>query len=178
MLASWRKRYDQLRQHIKKQKHYFANKGPSSQSYGFSNSHVWMWDLDYRESWARKNLCFWNVVLEKTLESPLDWMENQSVHPKENQSWIFIARTDVEAETPILWPPDVVFSHLKKSRCWEWFKVGGEEDDSGWDGWMASVIQWTWVWVSSGSMGWTGKPGVMQSMGLQGVVHDWAFELT
>ena len=99
--------YDQPRQHIKKQRHYFANKGPSSQGYGFSSGHVWMWELDYKESWALKNWCFWTVVLEKTLESPLDCKEIQPVHPEGNQSWIFIGRTDVEAETPVLWPPDV-----------------------------------------------------------------------
>ena len=93
------------RQHIKKQKHYFANKGPSSQSYGFSSSHVWMWELDYKESWVLKNWCFWTVMLEKTLESPVDCKEIQPVHPKGNQSWIFIGRTDGKAETPILWPP-------------------------------------------------------------------------
>ena len=87
-------------------KHYFANKGPSSQSYGFSSSHVFMWDLDYKESWVTKIWCFWTVVLEKTLESPLDCKENQSVHPKGNQSWILIGRTDAEAETPKLWPPN------------------------------------------------------------------------
>ena len=95
------------RQHIKEQRHYFANKCPSSQSYGFPSSHVWMWELDYKESWALKNWCFWTVVLEKTLESPLDCKEIQPVHPKGNQSWIFIGKTDAEAETPILWPPDV-----------------------------------------------------------------------
>ena len=104
MLAPWKKSYDQPRQHIKKQRHYFANKGPSSQSYGFSSSHVWMWELDHKESWAPKNWCFWTVVLENTLESPLDGKEIQPVHPKGNQSWIFIGRTDVEAETLILWP--------------------------------------------------------------------------
>ena len=88
------------------QRHYFANKGSSSQSYAFSSSHVWMWELGYREGWAPKNWCFWNVVLEKTLESPLDCKEIQPVHPKGNQSWIFIGRMDVKAETPILWPPD------------------------------------------------------------------------
>ena len=98
--------YDQPRQLIKKQRHYFAHKGPTSQSYGFSSSHVWMWELDYKESWAPKNWCFWTVVLEKTLESPLDCKEIQPVHPKGNQSWVFIGRNDVEAETPILWPPD------------------------------------------------------------------------
>ena len=94
------------RQNIKKLRHYFVNKCPSSQGYGFSSSHVWMWELDYKESWALKNWSFWTVVLEKTLESPLDCKEIQSVHPKGNQSWIFIGRTDTEAETPILWPPD------------------------------------------------------------------------
>ena len=99
--------YDQPRQHIKKQRHYVVNKGPSSQGYGFSSSHVWMWELDYKESWVLKNGCFWTVVLEKTLESPLDSKEIQPAHLKGNQSWIFIGRTDAEAETPKLWPPDV-----------------------------------------------------------------------
>ena len=98
MLTSWKKSYDQPRQHTKKQRHYFANKGPSSQGYVFSSGHVWMWELDYKESWAPKNWCFWTVVLEKTLESPLDCKEIQPVHPKGNQSWIFPARTDSEAK--------------------------------------------------------------------------------
>ena len=105
MLAPWKKSYDQPRLHIKKQRHHFAKKGLSSQRCGFSSSHVWMWELDYKESWALKNWCFWTVVLKKTLESPLDCKEIQSVHPKGNQS--FIGRTDAEAETPILWPPNV-----------------------------------------------------------------------
>ena len=91
---------------LKKQRHYFANKSPSSQSFGFSSSHVWMWELDHKESWALKNWGFWTVVLEKTLESPLDCKEIQPVHPEGNQSWIFIGRTDTEAEAPILWPSD------------------------------------------------------------------------
>ena len=103
----WQESYDQLRQHIKKQRHYFANKGPSSHGYGFSSSHVQMWELDYKWSWVQKNWCFWTVVLEKTLESSLDCKEIQPVHPKGNQFWIFVGRTDAEAETPILWPPDV-----------------------------------------------------------------------
>ena len=98
--------YDQPRQDIKKQRHYFANKGPSSQSYGFSSGHVWMWELDCKENWEPKNWCFWTVVLEKTLESLLDGNEIQSINPKGNQSWIFIGRTDTEAETAILCPPD------------------------------------------------------------------------
>ena len=105
-LTPWRKNYDQHRQHIKKQRHYFANKGASSQSYSFSSSYVWMWELDYKESWALKNWCFCTVVLEKTLESPLECKEIKPFNPKGNQSWIFLGRTDAEAETLILWPPD------------------------------------------------------------------------
>ena len=99
--CSWKKSYDQSRQHVKKQRHYFADKGLSSESYGFSSSLVWMWDMDHKESWAPKNWCFWTVVL-KSLESPLDCKEIQPVHPKGNQSWIFIGRTDAGAETPIV----------------------------------------------------------------------------
>ena len=152
-LLPWKKSYDQPRQHIKKRRHYFANKGPSSQSYGFSSSKGWMWELDYKESWVSKNWCFWTVVLEKTLESPLDCKEIQPVHPEGKQSWIFIARTDAEAETPILWPPDKweELTHLKRPWCWERLKAGGEGDDRGWDGWMTSPTWWTWVWASSES---------------------------
>ena len=106
MLAPLKKSYDQPRQHIKKQRHYLADKGPSSQSYGFSSSHIWMWELDHKESWASKSWGFWTVVLEKTLESPLDCKEIQPIHPKGDQSWIFIGRTDAKAEAPTLWPPD------------------------------------------------------------------------
>ena len=104
MLAPWKKSYDKPRQCIKKQRHYFADKDPSSQSCGWSSNHVWMWELGYKESWAPKNCCFWIVVLEKALENPLDCKEIQPVDPKGNQSWIFIGRTDAESETPILWP--------------------------------------------------------------------------
>ena len=103
MLIPWKESYDQPRQHIKKQRHYFANKGPSSQNHGFSSSQVWLWELDYKESWVLKNWCFWTVVLGKTLESPLDCKEIQPVHPKGNQSWIFTGSTDAAAESPILW---------------------------------------------------------------------------
>ena len=113
---------------MEKQRHYFANKGPSSQGYGFSYSHVWMWMLDYKESWALKNWCFWTVVFEKSLESPLDCKEIQPVHPRG-------------------------------------------------DGWMASLTQWTWVWVDSDSWWWIGRPGVLQFMGSQRVGHDWETEL-
>ena len=107
LLAPWKKSCDQPRQNNKKQRHFFANKGPSSQGYGFSTSHLWMWELDYKESWAPKNWCFWTVVLEKTLESSLDFKEIKPIYPKGNQSWIFIGKADAEAEAAILWPPDV-----------------------------------------------------------------------
>ena len=133
MLATWKKSYDQARQHIKKQSHYFANEGSSSQSYGFSSSHVWMWELRYKESWALKNWCFSTVVLEKTLEHPLD---SQPIHPKGNQFWIFIGRTDVEAETPILWPPDVkswfIWKDPDVGKDWRQEKGTTEDDMVGW----------------------------------------------
>ena len=149
MLAPWNNSYVQPRQHIKKQRHYFANKGPSSQSYGFSSSHVWMWELDSKESWLPENWCFWTVVLEMTLESPLDSKEIRPVHPKGNQSWIFIERTD----------------SFEKTWCWEGLGAGGEGNDRGWDGWMASPTQWAWVWVNSGSWRWTGRPGMLRPWG-------------
>ena len=153
---------------ILKSSHYFANEGPSGQGYGFSSGHVWMWELYYNESWALKNGCFWTVVLEKTLESPLDCKEIQPVHPKRDQSWVFIGRNNIEAETPILRPPDALeLTHLKRPWCWERLRAGGEGDDRGWDGWMASPMQWTWVWANSGSWWWTGRPGVLQFMGSQ-----------
>ena len=178
MLAPWKKSSDKPRQHIKKQRHYFANKGPSSQSYGFSSSHVWMGGLYYKESWVPKNWCFWTVVLEKTLKSPLNCKEIQPVHPKGNQSWIFIGRTDAEAEGLILWPPDA-----KNPLNWKYpdagkrLKARGEGDDRGWNGWMASLTWRTWVWVNSRSWWRTEKPGMLLSMGLQRIRHDWATEL-
>ena len=125
--------YDQPRHHIKKQRHYFFNKGLSSQSYGFSRSHVWMRELNYKESWALKNWCFWAVMLEKILESLLDCKEIQPVHPKGNQSWVFIGRTDAEDETPILWPPDVKNWLMGKDpdagKDWSWEEKGITEDE-------------------------------------------------
>ena len=119
-------------QHIKKQRHYFANKGPSNQSYGFSSSHAWMLELDYKESWALKNWCFWTVVLDKTVESPLDCKEIWPVHPKGYQSWIFIRTTDAEAETPVLCPPDVkswlTGKYPEAGKVWRWEKKGTTED--------------------------------------------------
>ena len=137
-----------------------------------------MWELDYKESWVPKNSCFWAVVLEKSLESPLDSKEIQPGHPKGNQSWTFIGRTDAEAETPILCPPDV-----KSWLIWKDPDAGkdwgqeGKGNGRGWDGWMASPTHWTWVWVDSGSWWWTGRPGVLLFMGSQRVGHDWATEL-
>ena len=139
---------------------------------------VWMWELDYKESWAMKNWCFWTVVLEKTLESPLDCKEIQPVHSKGNQSWIFIGRTDAEPEIPILlatWCEQL--THLKRPWCWERLNAGGEGDDRGWNGWMASPTQWAWVWVNSGSWWQTGRPGMLQSMGSQRVGYNWVTEL-
>ena len=146
-----------------------------------------MWELDYKEIWAPKNWCFWAVVLDKTLESPLDWKEIQPVHPKGNQSWIFIGRSDAETEIPIRWPPDAknwLIGHLmwrsdsfEKTLMLGKMKVGGEEDDRGWDAWMASPTQWTWIWVNSGSWWWTGRPGMLQAMGLQRIGHYWVNEL-
>ena len=137
MLAPQEKSYDQPRWHIQKQRHYFANKGPSSQGYGFSSGHAWMWELDYKESWGLKNWCFLTVVLEKTLESPLDCKEIQPVHPKGNESWIFIWRTDAEAEAPILWPPDEKNWLTRKDpdaeKDWRQKEKGMTEDETiGW----------------------------------------------
>ena len=135
-----------------------------------------MWELDCEESWVPKN-CFWTVVLEKTLESPLDCKEIKLVHPKGNQSWIFIGRTDAEAETPILWPLMWRTDSLKRPWCWERLKAGRERDNREWDGWMTSPTRWTWVWASSRSWWWTSRPGVLQSMGFQRVGHNWETEL-
>ena len=138
-----------------------------------------MWELDYKESWVLKNWCFWTVVLEKTLESLLDCKEIQPVHPKGNQSWVFIGRTNIwswNSNTLATWWQELTY--LKNPWCWERLKVGGESDYRGWDDWMASLTQWTWDWVSSGSWWWMiRKPGVLQSTGSQRVKQDWVTEL-
>ena len=130
-----------------------------------------------KESWAPNNWFFWTVVLEKTLESLLDCKEIQPVHPKGTQSWIFIGRTDAEAETPIPWPPHAKSWLIGKDpdagKGWRQEEKG---DSRGWDDWMATLTQWTWVWVNTGSW-WTGRPGVLQSLGLQRVEHYWETEL-
>ena len=136
-----------------------------------------MWELDCEESWAPKNWCFWTVVLEKTLENPLDCKEIQPVHSEGDQPWDFFGRNDAKAETPVLWPPHAKNWLIGKDWCCEGLGAGGEGDDRGWDGWMASLTRWTWVWVNSRSLWWTGRPGVLWFMGSQRVRHEWATEL-
>ena len=136
-----------------------------------------MWELDCEEGWALKNSCFWTVVLEKTLESPLDCKEIQPVHSEGDQPWDFLERNDAKAETPLLWPPHVKSWLIGRLWCWEGLGAWEEGDDIGRDGWMASRTRWTQVCVNSGSWCWTGKPGVLRFMGSQRVGHDWATEL-
>ena len=155
---------------------YFGKKGPSSQGYGFSSSRVSVRELDHKESWAIKNWCFWTAVLEKTLESPLDCKEIKPVNPK-GKSVLNIHWRDWcwSSNTLVTWCKEL--AHWKRPWCWERLKAGGEGDNRGWHCWMASLTQWTWVWVNSGSWWWTGRPGVLQSMGLQRVRHNWLIEL-
>ena len=156
------------------QRHYFVNKGPSSQGYGFPNGQLWMWELDYKESWALKSWCFWTVVLEKTLESSLDCKDIQPVHPKGDQSLIFIGRTEWcwswNSNTLATWCEEL--THWERPWCWERPRAGGEGDDRGWDGWMASPTWWTWIWVDSRNWWWTGRPGMLHFMRSQRVRHD------
>ena len=177
MLAPWKKSYDQPRQHIKKQRHYSANKSTSSLSYDVSNSHLWMWEFDHKESWVPKNLCFWTVVLEKTFESPLTARRpNQSILKEISPEYsLEDLMLKLSSNTLSTWCKEL--THLKRPLCWERLKAGEEGDDRGWDGWMASLTWWTWVWASSRSFWWTGKPGMLQSMGSQTVGHDWVTEL-
>ena len=147
-----------------------------SQTYGFSSSHVRIWELDRKEDWVSKNWCFWTVVLEKTLESPLDCKKIKLVNPKGNQPWILIGRTDAEAESPKLWPPDVKNWLWKRPWCWKRLKAGGEGGDRGWDGRMAPMTQQTWVWTGSWRWWGTGKPGVLQSTASESAGHDQATE--
>ena len=166
----WKESYDQRRQHIKKQRHYFVNKALSNQGYGFSSGHVWIWELVYKESWTPKNWCFWTVVLEKTLRVP--WTarkSNQSILKEISwKDWCW----SWNSKTLATWCEEL--THLKRSWCWEGLKAGGEGDGRGWDGWTASSTQWTWAWVNSRSWWWTGRAGMLQSMELQRVAHDWA----
>ena len=162
---------------VLKRRHHSDDKGPYSKSYGFSSSHVEMWELDHKESWVTKNWCSQPVV-PKTLESHSD-TEIKPVNPKRNKPWISIGNTDAEAETPILRPPDMNSCLIGKSiRPWlgERLRAVGEGDVREWDGWMASLTQWTWVWANSKRQWKTGKPAVLQSMGLWRVGHNWDTE--
>ena len=135
-----------------------------------------MWELDHKEGWALKNWCFWIVVLEKTLENPLDSKEIKPVNPKGNQSWLFIGRT--EAKVPKLWPLDAKSWLVGKDPdAGRESGAGREGDDRGWDGWMASLSWCTWVWMNSRSWWWTGRPGVLRFMGSQTVGHTWVTEM-
>ena len=136
-----------------------------------------MWDLVCEGSWVSKNWCFWTVVLEKTLESPLDCTEIQPVHSRGDQSWVFFGRNDAEAETHYFDHLMEELTHCKSPWCWEGLGPGGEGDDRGWDGWTAKLTRWTWVWVNSGCWWWTGRPGMLRFTGLQRVGHDWVTEL-
>ena len=172
--CSLEENYDKPRQHIKKQRHYFANKGPPRQSYGFSSSHEWMWELNYKESWVPKNWCFWTVVLEKILESPLDCKENKPVNSKRLISFrIFIGKT--AAEKPILWPPDAKNWLIRKDpdarKDWRQEEKGTTEDEMV--GWHHQLIGHEFE-QTPGVWWWTGKPGVLQSMGSQRVGNNWA----
>ena len=176
MLAPWKKSYDQPIENIKKQRHYFTNQCLSSQSYGFSSSHVWMWELDYKESWGQ-SWCFWTVVLQKTLESPLECKEIQAVNPKGNQSWIFIGRTDAEAETPILWLPDAKNGLFGKDpdagKDWRQEQKGQQRMR-----WLDGITVSMDMSLSQLQEWWrTGKPGMLQYLASHRVGHDWATEL-
>ena len=161
---------------IKKQRHHFADKGPHSPRYGFSSSHVEMWELDHKEGWVPKNWCFWIVVLEKTLQSPLDGKEIKPIYSKENQSWIFNGKAwcwSWNSNTLATWYEEP--THRKRPWCWQRLRV--EEGGSrGWDGWMASSTQCTWVWANSGRQWRTEEPGTLPSTGLPRVRHDWVNE--
>ena len=173
MLAPWKKSNGLPRQHIRKQRHYFAHKGPSSQSYCFSISHVWMikkadcWRIDAFELWCWRRLLRVPWTARKSNQSILKEI-SPNIHWRDwCWSW--------NSYTLATWCKEL--THRKRSWCWWRFKVGGKEGDRGWDGWMASQTQWTWVWVNSGSWWCTGRPGVLQSKGLQRVGHDWVTEL-
>ena len=177
MLTPWKESYDQPRQHIQKQRHYFANKGPSSQGYGFPSGHVWMWELDYKEIWVPKNWCFWTVVLEKTLESPLDSKKIQPVLPNEISPEYslegLLLKLKLQYFGHLMWSADsfektLMLGKIEGRRRWErqqmrWF-----------DGITDSM---DWVWVNSGSWWWTGRPGMLWFIGSQRARHNWVTEL-
>ena len=177
MLTPWKESYDQPRQHIKKQSYYFAKNGPSSQRYGFSSGHVWMWELDCEESWVPKNWCFWTVVLEKTLGVP--WTARRS-----NQSILKEISPGCSLDGLMLKLKLQYFGHLmwRVDQLEKTLMLGGiggrsRRDNRGWDGWMASLTRWTWVWVNSRSLWQTGRHGLLRFVGSQKVGHDWLTEL-
>ena len=149
MLAPWMKSYDKTRQPIKKQRHHFTDKDLYSQRYGFSKSYAQMWELNHKGGWAPKNWGFWTVVLKKTLENPLDCKEIKPVNPKGNQPWIFIRRSDAKSVASILGQLMQRANSLEKNLMLGKTEAWGEEGEVGWDGWTASLTQWTWVWANS-----------------------------
>ena len=179
MCASWKKNYDQPRKHVKEQRHYFANKGLSSQRYGFSSGHVWIWELDSKESWTLKNDTFELWCFRRLLRVP--WTagrSNQSILKEISpgcslEDWCWGRNSNTLAT----WCEELIY--WKRPWCWERLKAWGKGNDRGWDSWMASLTQWTWVWVGSGSWWWTGRPDVLQSITLksQRVRNDWVTEL-
>ena len=175
VLSNSKKSYDKPRQHIKKQRHYFIDKGPSSKSYGFSSSHVWMWGLDHKEGWKPKT-CFWSVVLGKTLDSPLDCKEIQPVHPKGNQSWVFIGKTEAEAKTLILGPPDekkwLIGKNPDAGKDWRQEENGATEDEmAGWHHWLNGYK----LEQTPGDSKGQGSLACCSARGLR-ARHDWATE--
>ena len=177
MLTPWKESYDQHRQNIKKQRHYFVNKDPSNQGYGFSSGHVWMWELDYKESWAQKNWCFWSVVLKKTLESPLDCKEIQPVHPKGDQSWVFIGGLMLKLKLQyfghLMQTADLVEKTLMLGKI-ECRRRKGRQRMRWLDGIINSIDMGL---GGSGNWWWTGRPCVLQFMGSQRVRHNWTSEM-
>ena len=177
MLAPWKKSYDQPRLHIKKLTHYFANKGPSNQSYGFSSSHVWMWELDYEESWVPKNDVFELWCWRRLLRVHWTVKRSNQFIIKEISPLYLLEGLMLKLKLQYLATWCKELTPWKRLWCWERLKTGGEGDDRGGDGWMASPTRWTWVGVSSRSWWWTVKPGVQQFMRSQRVGHDSATEL-
>ena len=176
MFTPWKENYDQPRQHIKKQRHYFPNKGPYSQGYCFSSGHVWMWDLVYKENSAEELMlliCGWRRLLIVPCTAR---RSNQSIL-KKISPWCSLEGLMLKQNSNILATWCEELTHLKRPWCWERLKAGDEGDNRGWDGYMASPTQWTWFWVDSGSWWWTGRPGVLRFTGSQRVTHDWATEL-
>ena len=166
MIASWREIYDKSRQCVEKQRHYFSDKGLYSQGYGLPSGHERLWELGCKESRVTKNWCLWTVVLEKIPESPLDNKEIKQVNLKGNRPWILLGRTNAESKTPVFWSSDVNSWLIEKvpDAGKDWGHK--ERRASGWDGWMASLMQWTWTWANSERWWQTGRPGMLQWVGV------------